>query len=184
MAELLNNPKTMEKAQNELIQVVGKDKMIEELDISNLPYLQAVVKETFRLHPPVPFLVPRKTEMVTEILGYVVPKNAQVLVNVWAIGRDSNIWTDPTSFLPERFLDSEIDVKGQNFQLIPFGAGRRICPGMILGHRIVHFVLASLLHSFDWKLEDGIRSEDMDMTENFGFTLRKAQPLLAVPTKN
>ncbi|RVX00943.1 Geraniol 8-hydroxylase [Vitis vinifera] len=183
MAELLNNPNLMAKARSELGKVVGKEKMVEESDISKLPYLQAVVKETFRLHPPVPFLVPRKTEMKSEILGYAVPKNAHVLVNVWAIGRDFTIWSNPNSFVPERFLECEIDVKGRDFQLIPFGAGRRICPGLLLGHRMVHLMLASLLHSFDWKLEDGLKPEDMDMTEKFGFTLRKAQPLQAVPIK-
>ena len=121
--------------------------------------------------------------MESEILGYAVPKNAQVLVNVWAIGRDPMLWTNPNSFVPERFLECEIDVKGRDFQLIPFGAGRRICPGLLLGHRMVHLMLASLLHSFDWKLEDGMKPEDMDMTEKFGFTLRKAQPLQAVPIK-
>ncbi|KAJ9680870.1 hypothetical protein PVL29_020008 [Vitis rotundifolia] len=183
MAELLNNPKSMARARSELGKVVGKEKIVEESDISKLPYLQAVVKETFRLHPPVPFLVPRKTEMKSEILGYAVPKNAHVLVNVWAIGRDSTIWSNPNSFVPERYLECEIDVKGRDFQLIPFGAGRRICPGLLLGHRMVHLMLASLVHSFDWKLEDGLKPEDMDMTEKFGFTLRKAQPLQAVPIK-
>ncbi|XP_034708770.1 cytochrome P450 76T24-like [Vitis riparia] len=183
MAELLNNPKAMAKARSELDEVLGKGMIVEESDISKLPYLQAVVKETFRLHPPVPFLVPRKTEMESEILGYAVPKNAQVLVNVWAIGRDPMMWTNPNSFVPERFLECEIDVKGRDFQLIPFGAGRRICPGLLLGHRMVHLMLASLLHSFDWKLEDGMKPEDMDMTEKFGFTLRKAQPLQAVPIR-
>ena len=119
MAELLNNPKAMAKAQDELSQVVGKDRIVEESDVTKLPYLQAVVKETFRLHPPVPFLVPRKAEMDSEILGYEVPKNAQVLVNVWAIGRDSRTWSNPNSFVPERFLECEIDVKGRDFQLIP-----------------------------------------------------------------
>lgn len=184
MAELLNNPKAMAKAQDELVQIVGKENIIEDSDISKLPYLQAVVKETFRLHPPAPFLVPRKAESESEILGYVVPENARVLVNVWAIGRDPSRWSDPISFIPERFLDCKIDVKGRDFELIPFGAGRRICPGILLGHRMIHLVLASLLHSFDWKLEDGLKPEDIDMSEKFGFTLRKSQPLLAVPTKN
>lgn len=184
MAELLNNPKAMGKAQDELRQVMGKDSKIEESDISKLSYLQAVVKETFRLHPPAPFLVPRRVEMDSEILGYAVPKNAQVLVNVWAIGRDSRTWSNPNSFVPERFLSNDIDVKGQDLQLIPFGAGRRICPGLLLGHRLVHLVLASLLYAFDWKLEDdGMKPEAMDMSEKIGFTLRKAQPLRAVPFK-
>ncbi|XP_002271652.1 cytochrome P450 76T24 [Vitis vinifera] len=183
MAELLNNPKAMAKARDELSQVVGKDRIVEESDISKLPYLHAVVKETFRLHPPAPFLLPRKAEMDSEILGYAVPKNAQVIINVWAIGRDSKTWSDPHSFGPERFLECDIDVKGRDFQLIPFGAGRRICPGLLLGRRMVHLVLASLLHSFDWKLEGGMKPEDMDMSETFGFSVRKAQPLRVVPIK-
>lgn len=184
MAELLKNPEAMEKAKAELDQVVGKNKVVEESDIAKLPYLQAVVKETFRLHIPVPFLVPRKTEMESEILGYTVPKNAQILINVWAIGRDSTIWSDPTSFLPERFLDCEIDVKGQDFELIPFGAGRRMCLGMSLGHRMVQLMLAALLHSFNWKLQDGVEPIDMDMTEKSGITLRKAQPLQVIPIES
>ncbi|KAL6322543.1 hypothetical protein AAG906_009849 [Vitis piasezkii] len=122
-------------------------------------------------------------ETDSEILGYAVPKNAQVLVNAWAIGRDSRTWSNPNSFEPERFLESEIDVKGRDFQLIPFSGGRRICPGLLFGHRMVHLMLASLLHSFDWKLEDGMKPEDMDMDEKFGFALRKVQPLRVVPTK-
>ncbi|KAJ9680866.1 hypothetical protein PVL29_020006 [Vitis rotundifolia] len=173
MAELLNNPKSMAKARSELGKVVGKEKIVEESDISKLPYLQAVVKETFRFHPPVPFL----------ILGYAVPKNAHVLVIGWAIGRDSTISSNPNLFVLERFLECEIDVKSRDFQLSPFGAGRRICSGLLLGHRMVHLMLASLLHSFDWKLEDGLKPEDMDMTEKFGFTFRKAQPLQAIPIK-
>ena len=183
MAELLKNPEAMAKAREELSEVVGKDKIVEESDISKLPYLQAVVKETFRLHPTIPLLVPRKVETDLEILGYAVPKNAQVLVNAWAIGRDSRTWSNPNSFEPERFLESEIDVKGRDFQLIPFSGGRRICPGLLFGHRMVHLMLASLLHSFDWKLEDGMKPEDMDMDEKFGFALRKVQPLRVVPTK-
>lgn len=173
----------MAKARREVGQVVDRESMVEESDISKLPYLQAVVKETFRLHPPVPFLVPRKAKVESEISGYLVPKNAQVLVNVWAIGRDARNWSNPSSFHPERFMNSDIDVKGQDFQLIPFGAGRRICPGLPLGYRMLHLVLASLLHSFDWKLQDDMKPEAMDMTEKFGFTLRKSQPLRAVPIK-
>ena len=112
-----------------------------------------------------------------------MPKNAQVLVNAWAIGRDSRTWSNPNSFEPERFLESEIDVKGRDFQLIPFSGGRRSCPGLLSGHRMVHLMLAALLHSFDWKLEDGMKPEDMDMDEKFGFALRKVQPLRVVPTK-
>ncbi|KAL5815232.1 hypothetical protein ACOSQ4_025873 [Xanthoceras sorbifolium] len=183
MAKLLQNPKNLTKAQNELREVLGKDSLVQEFDITKFPYLQAVVKETFRLHPPAPFLLPRKAETEVEICSYVVPKSAQVLVNVWAMGRDPKVWQNPSTFTPERFLDSEIDVKGRDFELIPFGAGRRICPGLPLAHRMVHVMLASLLYTFDWKLEGDLKPENMDMTEKFGLTLHKSVPLLGVPIK-
>ncbi|ESR36916.1 cytochrome P450 family 76 subfamily C polypeptide 7 [Citrus sinensis] len=176
MAELLHNPKVLSKAKLELKQTVGKGSPIDESDIARLPYLQAVVKETFRLHPAVPLLIPRKASEGVEIASVTVPKGAQVFVNVWAIGRDENIWDNPHSFKPERFLGSDVDFKGQNFELIPFGAGRRICPGLPLAIRMLYLMLGSLINSFDWKLED----ESMDMKEKFGLTIQKAKPLRAV----
>ncbi|CAN6676355.1 unnamed protein product [Malus baccata var. baccata] len=182
MAELLRNPEKLSQAQAELKQIIGKGKPVEESHIARLPYLQAIIKETFRLHPVVPFLLPRKAEIDVEICGYIVPKGAQVLVNAWAIGRDPNIWDDPNSFMPERFLDSEIDVLGGNFELIPFGGGKRICPGLPLAMRMLNLMLGSLINSFDdWKLEDGVVPETLNMEEKFGITLAKAQPLIAVP---
>ena len=183
MAELLHNPEKLLKARVELLQTIGKDKQVKESDISRLPYLQAVVKETFRLHPAVPFLLPRRVEEDTDIEGFTVPKNAQVLVNAWAIGRDPNTWENPNSFVPERFLGLDMDVKGQNFELIPFGAGRRICPGLPLAIRMVHLMLASLIHSYDWKLQDGVTPENMNMEERYGISLQKAQPLQALPVR-
>ncbi|KAK1560518.1 hypothetical protein Q3G72_027556 [Acer saccharum] len=183
MVELLHNPEKLTKAQTELRLVLGKDGLVQEFDIAKLPYLQAIMKETLRLHPPGAFLVPHKAETEVEMCSYVVPKSAQVLVNVWAMGRDSSVWQNPTSFMPERFLESEIDVKGRDFELIPFGAGRRICPGLPLAQRMVHLMLASLLYTFDWKLANDMKPEDMDMTEKFGFTLHKSEPLLAIPIK-
>ena len=183
MAELLHHPETIEKAQIEIREVIGKGGIVQESDISKLPYLQSVVKETFRLHPAAPLLVPHKVETDVELFGFTVPKNSQVLVNAWAIGRDPSIWPNPDEFMPERFLGREIDVKGRDFELIHFGAGRRICPGMSLAHGMVHLMLASLLHSHGWKLEDGVRLENLDMSEKFGLTLKKAQPLSAIPIK-
>ncbi|KAJ8420002.1 hypothetical protein Cgig2_016519 [Carnegiea gigantea] len=116
-----------------------------------------------------------------ELCGYWVPKNAQVWVNVWFIGRDPNVWLDSESFTPERFLESEIDVKGQDFELMPFGTGRRICPGMPLAYRMLHLMLATFLHSFNWKLDHGLNPEDVDIEEKFGITLAKVQPLQAIP---
>ncbi|XP_065859472.1 cytochrome P450 76T24-like [Euphorbia lathyris] len=178
MAELLHNPKKLSELKKELKEVEGE---IQESDIHRLPYLQATIKETFRLHPPGPFLVPRKAESNVEIGGFKIPKDAQILVNVWAIGRDESIWENPERFEPERFLASKIDLKGRDFELIPFGAGRRTCPGLPLAQRMLHLMLASLVHSFDWKLAHGIQPNELDMTESFGLTLSKAQPLLAIP---
>ncbi|KAB2624915.1 geraniol 8-hydroxylase-like [Pyrus ussuriensis x Pyrus communis] len=136
MAELLRNPEKLSKAQAELKQIIGKGKPVEESD-------------TFRLYPAAPLLVPRKAETDVEIGGYVVLKGAHVLVNAWAIGRDPGIWDNPDSFVPERFLGSKIDVTGQNFELIPFGSGRRMCPGWPLAMRMVNLMLGSLINCFD-----------------------------------
>ncbi|XP_065631003.1 cytochrome P450 76T24-like [Quercus suber] len=144
MTVLLQNPEKMAKARDELKEVLGKNGHVQESDISKFHYLRAIVKETFRLHNPVPFLVPHKTETNVEMCGFIVPKNAQILINVWAMGRDSSVWQNPNVFMPERFLAQDIDFKGQNFELIPFGAGRRICPGLPLANRMVHLMLASL----------------------------------------
>nr|UAK14957.1 cytochrome P450 76C10 [Iberis amara] len=180
MAELLSNPKTLARAQSEIDHVIGQNGVVQESDISQLPYLQAVVKETFRLHPAVPFLLPRKADTDVEVLGFMVPKDSQILVNVWAIGRDSSVWENPTRFEPERFLGKEIDVKGKDYELTPFGAGRRICPGLPLAVNIVSLMLASLLYHFDWKLPNGVV---LDMDDTFGITLHKTNPLHAVPVK-
>lgn len=181
MAEVLRNPESLKKAKVELEQTIGKGKLVEESDIARLPYIRSIVKETLRIHPPVPFLIPRKVETDVQICGYSVPKGTQVLVNVWAIGRDPSTWSNPTSFKPERFLDSEIDFRGRDFELIPFGAGRRICPGLPLAIRTVPVMLGSLINSFDWKLEGGIAPKDLDMEEKFGITLQKEKPLYAIP---
>ncbi|XP_050238839.1 geraniol 8-hydroxylase-like [Mercurialis annua] len=178
MAELLHNPEKLAKLKNELKEAEGT---LQESDFSKFPYLQATIKETLRLHPPAPFLIPRKAESEAEICGFKIPKNAQILVNVWAMGRDENIWKNANKFEPERFLDSKIDVKGKDFELIPFGGGRRICPGLSLAYRMLHLMLASLIHSFDWKLADGVTPKDMNMSEGFGLTLHKTEPLRAVP---
>ncbi|CAH2057856.1 unnamed protein product [Thlaspi arvense] len=182
MAELLSSPKTMAKAQTEIDRVIGQNGTVQESDISELPYLQAVVKETFRLHPAAPLLVPRNAESDAEVLGFLVPKDTQVLVNVWAIGRDPSVWENPTRFEPERFLGKETDVKGRDYELTPFGGGRRICPGLPLAVKTVSLMLASLLYSFDWKLP-GVVSEDLDMDETFGITLHKTNTLYAVPVR-
>ncbi|KAL3634165.1 hypothetical protein CASFOL_021219 [Castilleja foliolosa] len=183
MMELLINPDKMAKAKNELKIVIGENEQVQESDISKLPYLQALVKETLRHHPAAPLLAPHKAIEDVEVNGYTIPQNTQILVNVWAIARDSSIWANPTSFEPERFLDSEIDFKGQDFTLLPFGSGRRMCPGLPLADRMLHLMVACLIHNFDWKLEAGVKLEDVDTSEKFGLSLHKAVPLKALPIK-
>ncbi|GMN52107.1 hypothetical protein TIFTF001_021247 [Ficus carica] len=180
IAELLKSPEIMSKANAELEQVIGKGNQVKESDITQLPYLQAIVKETLRLYPSIP-LIPREAERDVQVCGYVIPKGAQVLVNAWAIGRDPTIWDNPNKFLPERFLESNIDIGGRSFEFIPFGGGRRLCPGLPLATRMLHLILASLLHSFTWKLEDGISPENMNMEDKFGLATQMAQPLRARP---
>ncbi|GAB2224572.1 hypothetical protein Droror1_Dr00005334 [Drosera rotundifolia] len=183
MAELLHNPEKMAKAQAELREVIGAGNLVGEGDMARLPYLQCILKETLRLHPAAPLLLPRIAADEIELCGFTVPKNAQVLVNAWAIQRDPSVWENPDSFEPERFLGVEVDVKGRDFELIPFGAGRRICPGLPLAMRMLQLILASLLNSFDWKLEDGEKPENMNMDDEFGITLQKSQPLRVIPVR-
>ncbi|XP_057977772.1 geraniol 8-hydroxylase-like [Malania oleifera] len=182
MAELLRKPETLQNARKELIDTIGTDRSVLESDIERLPYLQAVVKETMRLHPAAPLLLPYIAGNDVEVCGFTIPKGSQVLVNAWAIARDPSCWKDPTSFCPERFLDSSLDYKGHDFEYIPFGAGRRICPGLPLGVRMVNLELASLIHSFHWELPKGTTPESLDMQEQFGITLKKAVPLSAIPS--
>ncbi|XP_030518299.2 geraniol 8-hydroxylase-like [Rhodamnia argentea] len=181
MTELLCNPEKLLRAQAELHLVIGKGKQIEEADISRLPYLQAIVKENFRLHPVAPLLVPRKSGEDFITGGFTIPKGAQVLINVWAMGRDPSIWDDPGKFMPDRFLGSDIDVRGQNFELLPFGGGKRICPGLPLAMRMLPLMLGSLINVFDWKLEQGVTPENLNMEDKFGIAIQRAEPLNAVP---
>ncbi|KAL7164743.1 hypothetical protein ACSBR2_040614 [Camellia fascicularis] len=183
MAELLRNPSLLQKCRQELLQTIGTQQTnpLKESDVHSLPYLQAIAKETMRLHPAAPLLLPYKARNDVELLGFTIPKDTQVLVNAWAIGRDPEYWDNPTSFMPERFLDCGVDYKGRDFEYIPFGAGRRICPGMPLATRMVHLMVGSMVQAFDWKLPEEMRSEELDMEEQFGVTLKKAVPLLAIP---
>ncbi|KHN48735.1 Flavonoid 3'-monooxygenase [Glycine soja] len=185
ITELIKNPRIMIQVQQELNVVVGQDRLVTELDLPHLPYLQAVVKETLRLHPPTPLSLPRFAENSCEIFNYHIPKGATLLVNVWAIGRDPKEWIDPLEFKPERFFPGgekdDVDVKGNNFELIPFGAGRRICVGMSLGLKVVQLLIATLAHSFDWELENGADPKRLNMDETYGITLQKALPLFVHP---
>jgi cytochrome P450 len=184
MAEFIRNPQKLNRARQELDEVVGCNRRVEESDLDHLPYLNAAVKETFRLRQTVPLLLPHKAESSCVIGEFLIPKDSQVMVNVWAIGRDPQIWSNPSEFVPERFLEGEnskIDYRGQNYELLPFGSGRRIFPGLPLASRMVNLVSASLLHSFEWVLPEGMSCEQMDMADEFGLTLKKAVELKAVP---
>lgn len=181
MSELLKNPRVMEKAQAEVRQACEGKSKIGEADVQKLDYLKAVIKETFRLHPPGP-LLPREARECCEISGYTIPAKAKILINIYAMGRDPKIWKDPESFQPERFEGSSIDFKGNHFELIPFGAGRRICPGISFATSNIELGLAQMLYHFDWKLPNGIKLEDLDMTENFGITARKKYNLQVIAT--
>jgi cytochrome P450 len=180
LAELLKHPKFMKKVQDELDDVIGQDRVIDESDIPQLKYFQAVVKEVFRLHPPATLLVPHQNMEACKIGGYHILPKTQIFVNVWAIHRHSFAYENPLEFNPDRFLQTNVDLKGKHFELIPFGSGRRICPGILLGLLIVQMHLARLLHSFTWKLPKGENPQDMDMGEVSGITTRKVIPLHAI----
>ncbi|KAH9568079.1 hypothetical protein CY35_03G058600, partial [Sphagnum magellanicum] len=179
MAELLLQPNIMKHAQKELDNLVGTNRLVEESDLQDLPYIQAILKETFRLHPPAPFLVPHHSIEPCQVQGYTIPAKTRVIVNVWAIGRDPNPWENPLKFDPDRFMKHpEIDVQGQDFSLLPFGSGRRGCPGRSFGMLVVQIMLARLLQSFDWSLPNN--RHDLDMSERFGLDLKKAEALCAM----
>ncbi|XP_051115157.1 cytochrome P450 71AU50-like [Andrographis paniculata] len=182
MSELIKSPSTMAKLQRELEDVVGLDRMVEESDLENLEYLELVVKESLRLHPVAPLLIPHYAMEDCTVRGYEIPKGSRVIVNAYAIGRDPNAWADPDEFFPERFVGSDVDVRGQHFQLLPFGAGRRGCPGMQLGLTQVRLIVSQLVHCFDWRLPDGLVPKDLDMTEEFGLVVARANPLVVVPS--
>ncbi|PSS15640.1 Cytochrome P450 93A3 like [Actinidia chinensis var. chinensis] len=187
LAELINHPNIMEKARKEIDTVVGSSRLVQESDIQNLPYLQAIVKETLRLHPTGPLIVRESTEDCT-VMGYHVPAKTRLFVNVWAIGRDPNHWQDPLEFRPERFVSedgsgkNQLDVRGQHFHLLPFGSGRRGCPGTSLALQVVQTSLAAIVQCFDWKVSDGRNTNgSVNMEEGLGLTLPRAHPLVCVP---
>jgi len=174
---LLKNPRVMKKVQEEIRNLGGEKDFLYEDDVQKLPYFKAVIKETLRLHLPVPLLVPRETNEPCVLEGYEIPAKTLVYVNAWAIHRDPNAWKDPDEFLPERFLDNTTDFRGQDFEFIPFGAGRRICPGIHMAIASLDLILANLLRSFDWELPAGMRKEDIDTEVLPGITQHKKNPL-------
>ncbi|XP_057432549.1 germacrene A acid 8-beta-hydroxylase-like [Lotus japonicus] len=182
MAEMIKNTEVLKRAQVEVREVFGKRGKVDENGIEDLKYLKAIIKEVLRLHPIAPLLLPRECGEACEINGYTIPVKSRVIVNAWAIGRDPKYWTNPDKFYPERFIDSSIDYKGTDFEYIPFGAGRRICPGLNLGMANVEQVLAFLLYHFDWRLSNGVKNKDLDMTEEFGVAVSRKDDLYLIPT--
>ena len=184
MAEIMRDESVMRRVQKELTEVVGLNNMVEESHLPKLEYLDATIKETFRLHPVVPLVLPRSPSQTCTVGGYTIPKGCAVFLNVWAIQRDPRYWDNPLKFNPERFLThdgtNKWDFTGNNLKFFPFGSGRRLCPGYPLAEKMQMYILASLFHSFDWTLPKG---EEHDLSEKFGLTLKKRKPLMAVPSQ-
>ncbi|KAM3327157.1 hypothetical protein P3S67_002283 [Capsicum chacoense] len=183
MTTLIKNPTVMKKVQEEIRKSIGNKGIVNEDDVQNMSYLRAVIKETLRLYPPAPLLLPRESMEKSVLEGYEIPPKTIVHVNAWAIARDPEIWDNPEEFIPERFLNSNIDFKGQDFELLPFGAGRRGCPGIALGVATVDLVLSNLLYAFDWELPGGMKKEDVDTNTLPGIAIYKKNDLCLVPKK-
>ncbi|CAN6226685.1 unnamed protein product [Urochloa humidicola] len=190
MAELMNNRDVLKNLQNELRKcTVGGKKldMIREEHLSSMPYLKATIKETLRLHPPAPFLLPHFSTADCKIDGYMIPSETRVLVNAWALGRDPSLWERPEEFFPERFLQEvgavDTQMKGKDLRFLPFEFGQRICPGMNFGYATMEVMLANLMYNFDWDVPSTTEgsSTRVDMAESFGLTLRREKKLLLVP---
>ncbi|XP_078159492.1 cytochrome P450 71A1-like isoform X3 [Carex rostrata] len=180
MSELIKNPKPMKKLQEEVRGVVKHGDMVRSEDLNQMSYLKAVIKETLRLHPPLPLLVPRESMEECEINGFIIPKGTKVLINAWAIAREAKSWEVPEEFMPERFIGSQVDYKGTDFELIPFGAGRRICPGILFGAATAELAVANLIHRFDWELPYGMTREEFNMGESPGFSVHRKDDLRLV----
>lgn len=180
MSELLKQPNLINKATEELDRVIGRERWVEERDFPQLPYIDAIVKETMRLHPVAVMLAPHEALEDCNVSGYDIRKGTRVFINTWSIGRDPAIWDAPEEFRPERFLGKSIDVKGQSFELLPFGSGRRMCPGYSLGLKMIRSSLANMLHGFNWRLPGNLRAEDLSMEEVYGLATVRKNPLVAV----
>ncbi|WRX28171.1 Cytochrome P450 - like 10 [Theobroma cacao] len=180
LSEMIKNPRVMKKAQDEARRVFNERGRVDESGIHELEYLSLVVKETLRLHPSGP-LLPRECSEDCVVDGYEVPAGTKIIVNAWAIGRDPRHWKEAEKFHPERFLDNSIDFRGLDFELIPFGAGRRICPGISFALPNILLPLAQLLYHFDWELPNGMKHQDLDMTEEFSITVKRRNDLFLIP---
>ncbi|BBN20289.1 hypothetical protein Mp_8g17950 [Marchantia polymorpha subsp. ruderalis] len=177
ITELVRHPNIIERLQSELDDVIGKERLVEEADLNNLEYLQAVVKETLRLHTVVGLGIPHFSTEATKVSGYDIPANTQVMLNYYAINRDAKVWKNPLKFDPSRFLNSPVDVRGHHYVLLPFGAGRRRCPGMNLALVNVAYNIAQLIHACPISLPEGLTHLDVDVEEKFGMTVARGNPL-------
>lgn len=173
LSNLLNHPHTLTKARIELDEQIGQQRLVDEPDVSKLPYLRSIISETLRLYPAAPLLVPHYSSADCEVGGYDVPHDTIVLINAWAIHRDPELWEDPESFKPERFEVGD----DEDHKLMPFGIGRRACPGTGLAQRVMSLTLGSLIQCFEW---ERVSQEEIDMTEGKGTTMPKADPLEAM----
>ncbi|KAK7346382.1 hypothetical protein VNO80_20900 [Phaseolus coccineus] len=183
MTELMRSPEDLRRVQQELADVAGLDRRVEESDIEKLVFLKCAVKETLRLHPPIPLLLHEAAEDAV-VCGYHLPKGSRLMINAWAIGREGDSWEEPEAFKPSRFLNPNVpDFKGGNFEFIPFGSGRRSCPGMQLGLYALEVAVAHLLHCFTWELPDGLKPSELDTSDVFGLTAPRASRLVAIPSK-
>lgn len=178
---LLNNHGILNKVVHELDTHIGTEKMVKVSDLKKLEYLQSIIKETLRLYPVGPLSLPHESMQDCTVGGYHVPSGTRLLTNISKLQRDPLLYSNPLEFCPERFLTThkDIDVKGQHFELIPFGAGRRMCPGLSFGLQIMQLTLATLLHGFDIVIHD---AKPTDMLEQIGLTNIKASPLQVILT--
>lgn len=199
MAELMRHPHALAKLQAEVRKTTAAaaasgEKQVKETNLDGMTYLKAVIKETLRLHPPAPLLLPHLSLEDCDLDSYTVPAGTTVLINAWAIGRDPRVWSAPDEFMPERFIvdddddmggidnNGSVDLRGNDFQFLPFGSGRRICPGLNFALVSIELMLANLVYHFDWELAEGEDSNsNIDMTEVFGLTARRKHKLLLVP---
>ncbi|CAN1328846.1 Desmethyl-deoxy-podophyllotoxin synthase [Linum perenne] len=175
LSELMKNPKAMQKLQTEI-------RRVDHDDLGQLHYLKLVIKETLRLHPPGPLLPPRQAREDTMVNGYQIPEKTRIIINAWAIARDHPNWVEPDKFVPERFmLDDHGNgdyTKGLDFSMIPFGSGRRMCPGVQYGMTVLSLCLANLVYCFDWELPRGVTTQNLDMSEDFGIVVRRKNQLV------
>ncbi|CAN1167128.1 Cytochrome P450 71D8 [Linum perenne] len=182
MSEIINDQRVLRTVQEEIRQVFKNTRNVEEARLNELKYLDMAISEGLRLHPPGPLLIPRENvETVKLSNGYEIPAKTTVMVNAWAINRDPHHWKEPEKFYPERFADCSTDYKGNCFEFIPFGAGRRMCPGISFGMVIVKLALANLFFHFNWRLPGDLELERIDMTESFGSALTRKHPLCLIP---